>query len=185
MGFVDNVDNGVIGLERDKNHILYKRTVVTARTSRAHAQRGSTDFKSRSTWSTLSTNPRTHGRLSLAGRWSTLSTRSTRSTHGRHAPVGRWSTWSTRPRGQGDGTDGMRLLADGPHGPHGRAAGRPPAPNRHRVFGQGGGGGPAAGRSRQRRGHKQFFLLKIFAIFGPCSKPCHMNRVNCAQPRIA
>jgi hypothetical protein len=183
MGFVDNVDNGVIGLERDKNHILYIHTVVTARTSRAHAPKGVDDLQLMVHMVHI-VHKSTHARTALAC-WPMVHIVH-KPTHGRLATVGRWSTLSTRPRGQGDGTDGLRLSDDGPHCPHG-PHGWPAAGAKSASCFQPGGRGRAGGRAVTAAEGLQtiFLLLKIFAIFGPCSKPCHMNRVNCAQPRIA
>lgn len=107
----------------------------------------------------------------------------------------------------GPRTDGLHVLADGPHCPqHARTRATVRTASDCRVlvhivhmvhtaghrrqkggghFAGGGGVGPTAGRSRQRRDHQNFFIFCKTAIFGPCSRHCHMNRVNCARPRIA
>ena len=183
MGFVDNVDHGVDSLERDKNHILYIHTVVTARTSRARAPRGVDDLQlmvhivhivHKSThartacacWPMVHIVHMAHARTACAC-WPMVhivhSMRAPGRRYSRLATVGRWSTlsiWSTRPAGCWRQI-GIVFSARG--------------------WGRAGGRAVTAAEGPQTI----FLLLKIFAIFGPCSKPCHINRVNCAQPRIA
>ena len=98
--------------------------------------------------------------------WSTPARRTPRGYAG-HATANPWSTWSTRPRRPCD----CRLMVHMVHMVH-AAPGRrplsfltirllsvgPPGRNGRWLFCGGGGVGPTAGRSRQRRGYKQFIF---------------------------
>ena len=182
IGFVDNVDNEIDSLERDKNHILYIHTVVTTRTSRAHAPKGVDDLQlmvhmvhivHKSTharrpcacWPMVHIVHTIHARTALAC-WPMVhivhSTHARKRRYGRLAPVGRWSTLSTW------------------------STARPAAGADLALCFQPGGWGRADGREvTAAEGLQTFFIFCKNAIFGPCSKPSHTNRVNCARPRTA